>query len=97
MQFERVENGDINLRVASQGEGPVILCVHGWPELWYSWRHPHCAGRQPVGAAGSLGGRESGIRALDSLRAICVYSQVAYSKMARRIKILDSKPHALSV
>jgi pimeloyl-ACP methyl ester carboxylesterase len=22
-----------------QGEGPLILCVHGWPELWYSWRH----------------------------------------------------------
>ena len=32
-------NGDIQLRVASQGDGPVILCVHGWPELWYSWRH----------------------------------------------------------
>ena len=39
MQFDRVENGEVNLRVASQGEGPVILCVHGWPELWYSWRH----------------------------------------------------------
>ncbi|MXW52271.1 MAG: alpha/beta hydrolase [Gammaproteobacteria bacterium] len=39
MQFEMVENGGVNLRVASQGEGPVILCVHGWPELWYSWRH----------------------------------------------------------
>ncbi|MCY3793258.1 MAG: alpha/beta hydrolase [Gammaproteobacteria bacterium] len=39
MQFDRVENGGVNLRVASQGEGPVILCVHGWPELWYSWRH----------------------------------------------------------
>ena len=39
MQFETVENGEISLWVASQGEGPVILCVHGWPELWYSWRH----------------------------------------------------------
>ncbi|KAL7002096.1 Hydrolase [Sarracenia purpurea var. burkii] len=21
------------------GEGPTILFVHGFPELWYSWRH----------------------------------------------------------
>ena len=34
-----VENGDIELHVAARGEGPVVLCVHGWPELWYSWRH----------------------------------------------------------
>jgi pimeloyl-ACP methyl ester carboxylesterase len=39
MEFVEVENGDINLRVALQGTGPVIVCVHGWPELWYSWRH----------------------------------------------------------
>ena len=39
MQVETVSNGEINLRVAVQGEGPIILCVHGWPELWYSWRH----------------------------------------------------------
>ncbi|HZZ88642.1 MAG TPA: alpha/beta hydrolase, partial [Caulobacteraceae bacterium] len=37
--FETVRNGDIALRVAVQGDGPLILCVHGWPELWYSWRH----------------------------------------------------------
>ena len=34
-----VVNGDIVLRVEVAGEGPVILCVHGWPELSYSWRH----------------------------------------------------------
>ena len=39
MEFIHVANGATNLRVAVQGEGPVILCVHGWPELWYSWRH----------------------------------------------------------
>lgn len=37
--FITVENGDIELRVAVEGEGPLILCIHGWPELWYSWRH----------------------------------------------------------
>jgi pimeloyl-ACP methyl ester carboxylesterase len=39
MDFTTVRNGDVELNVAIQGEGPLILCVHGWPELWYSWRH----------------------------------------------------------
>ena len=39
MEFQEVKNGDITLRVAVEGDGPLILCVHGWPELWYSWRH----------------------------------------------------------
>ena len=37
--FVTVSNGDIDLRVAVAGDGPLILCIHGWPELWYSWRH----------------------------------------------------------
>lgn len=39
MDFVTVNNGDIAINVAVAGEGPLILCVHGWPELWYSWRH----------------------------------------------------------
>ena len=39
MDFVTVQNGDVALNVAVAGEGPLILCVHGWPELWYSWRH----------------------------------------------------------
>jgi len=39
MDFTTVNNGEIALNVAVAGEGPLILCVHGWPELWYSWRH----------------------------------------------------------
>ena len=27
------------MRVATMGEGPVVLFAHGWPESWYSWRH----------------------------------------------------------
>jgi pimeloyl-ACP methyl ester carboxylesterase len=34
-----VDNGDVRLRVEVTGNGPTILCVHGWPELAYSWRH----------------------------------------------------------
>jgi pimeloyl-ACP methyl ester carboxylesterase len=34
-----VDNGDVRLRVEVSGDGPVIVCVHGWPELPHSWRH----------------------------------------------------------
>ncbi|KAL3604489.1 hypothetical protein D5086_005348 [Populus alba] len=27
------------MHIASTGTGPVILFLHGFPELWYSWRH----------------------------------------------------------
>ncbi len=39
LDFLTVHNGPIALNVAVQGEGRLILCVHGFPELWYSWRH----------------------------------------------------------
>jgi epoxide hydrolase A/B len=39
MDFVTVRNGSISLNVAVAGRGPLILCVHGFPELWYSWRH----------------------------------------------------------
>ena len=29
----------VNMHVAEQGEGPLVILCHGWPELWYSWRH----------------------------------------------------------
>lgn len=29
----------IRIRAAVAGEGPLVILVHGWPELWYSWRH----------------------------------------------------------
>ena len=35
----QVSNGAVSLQVSVQGSGPLILCVHGWPELSYSWRH----------------------------------------------------------
>ena len=39
MNFVTVHNGLIDLNVAVAGDGPLILCVHGFPELWYSWRY----------------------------------------------------------
>jgi pimeloyl-ACP methyl ester carboxylesterase len=29
----------VELRVAEQGEGPLVIFAHGFPELAYSWRH----------------------------------------------------------
>ncbi len=34
-----VETNGIQMHVAEQGEGPPVLLCHGFPELWYSWRH----------------------------------------------------------
>ena len=34
-----IETNGIRMRVAEQGEGPVVLLCHGFPESWYSWRH----------------------------------------------------------
>jgi pimeloyl-ACP methyl ester carboxylesterase len=34
-----IEANGIRLNVAEQGEGPLVLLCHGFPESWYSWRH----------------------------------------------------------
>ena len=34
-----VETNGIRIHVAEQGDGPLVLLCHGFPELWYSWRH----------------------------------------------------------
>jgi pimeloyl-ACP methyl ester carboxylesterase len=48
-----VEHGDITLRVEVSGEGPVVLCVPGFPELAGSWHHQveHLADRGHRAAA----------------------------------------------
>ncbi|KAK4282765.1 hypothetical protein QN277_014103 [Acacia crassicarpa] len=39
IQHRTVQVNGINMHVAEKGEGPVVLFLHGFPELWYSWRH----------------------------------------------------------
>jgi len=34
-----IETNGIRLHVAEQGDGPLIILCHGFPECWYSWRH----------------------------------------------------------
>ena len=37
--LRRIDVGEVTLRVAERGEGPLVVLLHGWPESWYSWRH----------------------------------------------------------
>ena len=34
-----IETNGVTLRAAVEGDGPLVILVHGWPELWYSRRH----------------------------------------------------------
>ncbi|HXQ47838.1 MAG TPA: alpha/beta hydrolase [Caulobacteraceae bacterium] len=47
-EFRVVDAGTARIRVALEGEGPLALMVHGFPESWYSWRHQI----GPIAAAG---------------------------------------------
>ena len=39
MNFELLEGHNLKIRAVVEGEGPLVVLVHGWPESWYSWRH----------------------------------------------------------
>ncbi|KAK8633611.1 hypothetical protein V6N13_014455 [Hibiscus sabdariffa] len=39
IQHRMVNVNGITMHVAEKGQGPVILFLHGFPELWYTWRH----------------------------------------------------------
>ncbi len=47
-EFRTVDAGNAKLRFAVEGEGPLVLMVHGFPESWYSWRHQMA----PIAGAG---------------------------------------------
>ena len=38
-QFRTIDVGELSLRCAIEGSGPLVILVHGFPESWYSWRH----------------------------------------------------------
>jgi pimeloyl-ACP methyl ester carboxylesterase len=37
-EFRIVSLSKVKLRVAIEGDGPLVVFVHGFPESWYSWR-----------------------------------------------------------
>src|SRR5437867_7175788 len=38
-----VETNGIRLHCAVDGDGPLVIFLHGFPECWYSWRHQMAA------------------------------------------------------
>lgn len=41
IEHKFVEVNELKLHIAEIGNGskPVVLFLHGFPEIWYSWRH----------------------------------------------------------
>ena len=39
MNFQLLDGYNQKIRAVVEGEGPLVVLVHGWPESWYSWRH----------------------------------------------------------
>lgn len=48
LEHRQVRANGVELHLACQGEGPLVLMCHGFPGLWYSWRHQ----LGPIAAAG---------------------------------------------
>jgi pimeloyl-ACP methyl ester carboxylesterase len=39
LSHKYIQVNGIQLHYVSQGQGPLMLMLHGFPEFWYSWRH----------------------------------------------------------
>ncbi|MDH6569668.1 pimeloyl-ACP methyl ester carboxylesterase [Streptomyces sp. SAI-208] len=48
VEHRMVEVNGIRLHIAEEGEGPLVVLLHGFPESWHSWRHQF----GPLAAAG---------------------------------------------
>lgn len=75
----RVSTNGIELNIAElslseQGEGPLVLLLHGFPESWYSWRHQFA----PLAGAGYhvVAPHMRGYGRSDRPEAIEAYNQV---------------------
>ncbi len=70
----RVATNGIELNIAEQGEGPLVLMLHGFPESWYSWRHQF----EPIANAGfhAVAPDMRGYGKSDKPESIDAYNQV---------------------
>ncbi|WP_345651221.1 alpha/beta fold hydrolase [Streptomyces siamensis] len=39
IQHRTVDVNGIRMHIAEQGDGPLVVLLHGFPESWHSWRH----------------------------------------------------------
>jgi pimeloyl-ACP methyl ester carboxylesterase len=64
----------VRLHVVTEGEGPLVLLVHGFPESWYSWRHQlpvlAAAGYRAAAVDVRGYGRSSAPAAIDAYRML---------------------------
>ena len=37
--FENIETNGVTLRTMVEGEGPLVVLLHGWPQCWHLWRN----------------------------------------------------------
>ncbi|MFF4060548.1 alpha/beta fold hydrolase [Streptomyces sp. NPDC001668] len=48
VEHRMLDVNGIRLHIAEEGEGPLVVLLHGFPESWHSWRHQF----GPLAAAG---------------------------------------------
>jgi pimeloyl-ACP methyl ester carboxylesterase len=48
VEHRMIDVNGIRLHIAEEGEGPLVVLLHGFPESWHSWRHQF----GPLAAAG---------------------------------------------
>ena len=74
MRSELFEVNRIRIHTVTEGEGPLVLFVHGFPESWFSWRHQlralAYAGYRAVALDVRGYGRSSKPEAIDSYRML---------------------------
>ncbi len=34
-----IQTNGINMHIAEAGKVHLVVLIHGFPELWYAWRH----------------------------------------------------------
>ena len=39
LEHRFIDTNGVRLHCAVDGEGPLVVLLHGFPECWYSWRH----------------------------------------------------------
>src|SRR6267154_965752 len=37
--FQMIETNGVTLRTVVEGQGPLVVLLHGFPQCWYLWRH----------------------------------------------------------
>jgi pimeloyl-ACP methyl ester carboxylesterase len=66
LQHRFIDTNGIRMYIVEQGESPLVILCHGWPESWYSWRHQ----LQALADAGCLALRVAATRYVSGTRPL---------------------------